>query len=539
MQRCDHSTRLLGLAIALIVGLLLVFAGRPAPLSAESPPLVATQTAAGSHAAAGDVACVLCHSDTEAVVTLPSGESFPARVDTAVLAQSVHGAGAENPLQCVDCHQTINDYQYPHAPVSAETLRDYSIDGAMACERCHVQPHLTSHPGPESDNPVTCTDCHSSHDVAAVDQWRTGAATDTCVTCHVERDVTQQDRDTLTRIIQGGLFTNRIDNDYCLACHSRPNQQITFANGDTKSITIDPSAIANSVHGIENEYGSLNCTDCHERAPYPHPELEATSLREYSLNRYTVCADCHTDQYDRSLDSVHGAALTDGQAEAAVCTDCHGAHDVPHPNIPRARISFTCEKCHSTVFTEYRDSVHGDALLTESNPDVPTCIECHGVHNIGDPTTNLFRIRSPQLCATCHNDAELMAKYDISTDVFDTYVADFHGTTVTLFEHQDPNAETNKAVCYDCHGVHDIKATDDPEAGIKANLLATCQECHPNATANFPDSWTSHFRPSLQHNPLVYLVNLFYQIVIPVTLAFFGVLVLSDVYRRVRVRVRK
>ena len=49
-----------------------------------------------------------------------------------------------------------------------------------------------------------------------------------------------------------------------------------------------------------------------------------------------------------------------------------------------------------------------------------------------------------------------MNKYEISTEVFDTYVADFHGTTVILFEHQDPNVETNKAVCYDCHGVHNI-----------------------------------------------------------------------------------
>jgi hypothetical protein len=131
-----------------------------------------------------------------------------------------------------------------------------------------------------------------------------------------------------------------------------------------------------------------------------------------------------------------------------------------------------------------------------------------------------------------------MAEYDISTDVFDTYVADFHGTTVTLFEHQDPNAETNKAVCYDCHGVHAIKSPEDPEAGIKANLLETCQQCHPDATTNFPDSWTSHFKPSLQNNPLVFLVDLFYKIVIPATVGFFSFMVATDIYRRVRLRLR-
>ena len=35
--------------------------------------------------------------------------------------------------------------------------------------------------------------------------------------------------------------------------------------------------------------------------------------------------------------------------------------------------------------TQYRESVHGDALV-HGNPDVPTCIDCHGVHDIPDPT---------------------------------------------------------------------------------------------------------------------------------------------------------
>jgi hypothetical protein len=132
-----------------------------------------------------------------------------------------------------------------------------------------------------------------------------------------------------------------------------------------------------------------------------------------------------------------------------------------------------------------------------------------------------------------------MARYDISTDVFETYVADFHGETVTLFEHQDPNLETNKAVCYDCHGVHNIKRPDDPEAGIKTNLLVVCQQCHPDATANFSDAWTSHFKPSLENNPLVFMVNSFYAIFIPLTLGFFIFLIGTDVFRQIRIRLRK
>ena len=38
-----------------------------------------------------------------------------------------------------------------------------------------------------------------------------------------------------------------------------------------------------------------------------------------------------------------------------------------------------------------------------------------------------------------------MGKYGISTQVLNTYVADFHGTTVTLFEQVSPNTPDEQA----------------------------------------------------------------------------------------------
>jgi predicted CXXCH cytochrome family protein len=486
-----------------------------------------------------DLACRLCHGDSESVITFPSGETLPVQVDLALLASSVHGQ-AEDPIACADCHRPANDYKLPHAPVDSANLRSYQVEKALLCENCHVAPHPTAHPGTESENPVTCTDCHGGHDVLGADVFQSEGGTAVCVQCHTAENVTTTNPATLTSLVQNGFFSDQPrDNNYCLGCHSQPDFLLTFENGDTLSLTINEEDLANSVHGTDNSWQPLACTNCHGDYDYPHEPVPVTTEREYHLYKYTACANCHEQNYEKASDSVHGAALEAGNEEAAVCTDCHGAHDTPVPNEPRERISHTCEQCHSTIFMEYADSVHGDALLSESNPDVPTCIECHGVHDINDPTTALARLRSPQLCASCHADEALMTKYEISTEVFDTYVSDFHGTTVTLFEHQDPNAETNKAVCYDCHGVHSIKKPDDPQAGIKNNLLETCQQCHPDATANFSDAWTSHFQPSLEHNPLVYLVNLFYQIVIPLTIAVVGFLILTDVYRRVRERVQR
>jgi predicted CXXCH cytochrome family protein len=178
-------------------------------------------------------------------------------------------------------------------------------------------------------------------------------------------------------------------------------------------------------------------------------------------------------------------------------------------------------------------------LLDESNPDVPTCVNCHGIHNIGDPTTQAFRLKSPDLCAKCHTDGKIMAKYGLSTNVLNTYVADFHGTTVELFEKQSPDAATNKAVCYDCHGVHNIKKVDDPASTVfkKGNLLKTCQRCHPDADeASFTASWMSHYDASAEKYPLVYYINLFYFIFVPGTIGVMLLYIALDIFGRTRRR---
>jgi hypothetical protein len=126
-----------------------------------------------------------------------------------------------------------------------------------------------------------------------------------------------------------------------------------------------------------------------------------------------------------------------------------------------------------------------------------------------------------------------MERYGVSADVFETYVADFHGTTVILFEETAPDQETNKPVCIDCHGVHDMLKVDDPESRvIKNNLLTTCQKCHPDADENFPSSWLSHYKPSPENNPAVFYVDLFYKILIPGVIGGMVLFVASDGIRR-------
>jgi hypothetical protein len=327
-----------------------------------------------------------------------------------------------------------------------------------------------------------------------------------------------------------------ISDDVCLGCHSQPGMTMTLENGDLLELTISPDEYGASIHGKKG----YACVQCHTLVGnYPHPAWNAASRRDATLDLKKVCTRCHTTQAEKAQDSVHGAALDSGNKSAAVCTDCHTAHTVRQLTDPQTGELLTashvlipqmCAQCHNAIYQKYKASVHGAALINEDNQDVPTCIDCHGVHNIEDPTTSYFRLQSPLLCAKCHTDPKIMGKYGISTDVLDTYVADFHGTTVSVFEKQSPDAEVNKAVCYDCHGIHDIVRVDDPVSGIqiKENLLVRCKTCHPDATANFPSAWLSHYTPSAENNRFVYFVDLFYKLLIPSVLGGMGLLVALD-----------
>jgi len=338
-----------------------------------------------------------------------------------------------------------------------------------------------------------------------------------------------------------------VSNEVCLGCHGKPGLSMTLENGDILDLFVDPSKYGGSIHGQDG----YACVQCHTNlGDYPHPAFTASDARDVTLQLTSVCDRCHSGEYNLTMDSVHSAAQAAGKREAAVCTDCHGSHYVrqwtdleTHALLPAARliIPTTCSKCHNAIYQKYRTSVHGAALTDESNIDVPTCIDCHGVHNIGNPTTAAFRLKSPELCASCHTNPAIMDKYGISTNVLNTYVSDFHGTTVTLFQKQSPDSPTNKPVCYDCHGIHDISRVDDPQTGIEMqqNLLVRCKVCHPDATSNFPSAWMSHYIPSPNHYSLVYYVNLFYKVFIPLVLGGMLALVGMDFGHSVYVKTRR
>ncbi len=214
----------------------------------------------------------------------------------------------------------------------------------------------------------------------------------------------------------------------------------------------------------------------------------------HRLNIPHTCAGCHgeagkMDKYQLHQrgpvvsyeHSAHGIALLEkNRADAAVCTDCHGVHDL-YPSVdPASRLHWqniphTCGQCHQEVEAEFTRSVHGQAVARGVR-DAPVCTDCHGEHTISDPSLARSRVSAahiPETCGQCHGAARITARYEIPADVVDTYMQSYHGLGGRL-------GNVTVASCASCHGHHEILPSTDPASSVnRANLPTTCGRCHP------------------------------------------------------------
>ena len=379
------------------------------------------------------------------------------------------------------------------------------------------------------------------------------------------------------------------DDKACLECHGSAQQVADAASAmDLKLTPARTTALVVPAPDPASPHAGIACLDCHPKASdLPHPagmlagnpcatchddalkRLNSSAHRDPKggsdlgaqcwnchgahnvwpakdprstlapANVAARCLACHDKQ--QYLAGVHGWGVEmAGLSVAATCVSCHGGHDILPPSDPasttsRAKVSFTCGKCHGPVAETYRKSVHGAALTATDNPDVPTCVGCHKAHETADPRSPRFRSSSPEICGRCHADRAMMAKYGLSTQVFTTYVADFHGTTAELFRATSPDQPLNQAVCYDCHGYHDVqKVRGIGKDEVNRKLLVRCQTCHQGAKFAYLSAWTAHYVPSPQHYALIYWVKEFYRFAIPGTVGFFLLYIAVDWWRRRR-----
>jgi cytochrome b subunit of formate dehydrogenase len=332
-------------------------------------------------------------------------------------------------------------------------------------------------------------------------------------------------------------------NEECLVCHS-DSTMAADVNGKQVSLYVNPEAFKNSIHGAlfacvdchsdikssphETKPLKVSCAQCHaeQQSAYDHSyhasaikagdgqaatcvdchgsphELLPTADPKSPVNHANIpatCGTCHGQKFVMGAsghsaqpflsyqESVHGKAVAAGSDKAAVCTDCHGSHKILAASdskspIFKFNVPATCAKCHEKVQQEFAQSIHGQAL-SRGNSQAPVCTDCHGIHSIKahlDPnssvsSSNLARVT----CARCHEGVRLSQEFSIEGRRSTTYLASYHGLASKLGSQVVAN-------CASCHGVHNILPSSDPHSTInRANLVATCGQCHPGVTEKF------------------------------------------------------
>jgi hypothetical protein len=181
------------------------------------------------------------------------------------------------------------------------------------------------------------------------------------------------------------------DNSYCAVCHDQPWRAVTLADGFVFNLYVPVEAIANSVHGEGSAEGQLGCIDCHGENTFPHDGPTPADSRTYTLQSVSMCTNCHTVEADELEHGLHEQAIAAGNLGAAVCTDCHGAHDIqPSANEPQL-VAGVCGDCHTSTVEEWRSSPHVDIGPLG-------CATCHSPHS------QELRVSGvTELCENCHN----------------------------------------------------------------------------------------------------------------------------------------
>jgi predicted CXXCH cytochrome family protein len=229
--------------------------------------------------------------------------------------------------------------------------------------------------------------------------------------------------------------------------------------------------------------GDLNgCYDCHAAVNDEQAQIAEAWKSSAHAGAGVTCADCHggdprSDQITVGMsDEVGFVGAPDREQTVGLCGSCHANVEVMRPyNLP------------TDQYAKYWSSVHGQRLVTANDTRVAICTDCHGSHDVkkaSDPSAKVFVLNVPELCAGCHADEKRMEPYGIPTDQYAIYKESVHGKA--LLEDKDVRAPS----CASCHGSHAAKPPRDSE------VVEVCGKCHTATQALYEESRHAELGPA-------------------------------------------
>ena len=121
----------------------------------------------------------------------------------------------------------------------------------------------------------------------------------------------------------------------------------------------------------------------------------------------SVCVQCHAAQSGRGAIPVKPWRESIHAANGISCSDCHGGDPKDAANAmnpahgflgapQEVQIPSFCGRCHVGIKEDYLQSAHGRAL----GKGGPTCVTCHGSHEVKKAELELINEKS---CSRCHS----------------------------------------------------------------------------------------------------------------------------------------
>jgi len=264
-----------------------------------------------------------------------------------------------------------------------------------------------------------------------------------------------------------------------------PSIQPSFVAATAAATFGEPEPVATAGEPVV----ATGCYNCHSRIDAEQRDISEAWLASVHGEVGITCADCHggdpnSDEVTVAMSPEAGFLGVPSRARTVeICGTCHS-------DVERMRQY----QIPTDQYAKYKSSVHGQQLVVNNDTRVAICTDCHGVHDVkkaSDPTAKVYPLNVPGLCASCHADTDKMAPYGIETDQYDIYKESVHGEA--LLGRSDLRAPT----CASCHGSHDAKPPSSAE------VVGVCGKCHTATQALYEESrhakleigpkcWTCH-----------------------------------------------
>lgn len=268
--------------------------------------------------------CVGCHKHK---FSLPfkDGSKHSLVIDEEDLRSSVHSK-----LRCADCHFGFSSKEHPDRDFKDK--RNFTIVTSETCRRCHFDKYTKTLESIHFNillkgnlSAPVCVDCHGAHAINSGRKEKIQSAR-RCETCH-----------------------ESIYRTYALSVHGK-----SLLSTNNQDVPV--------------------CSDCHRAHDITDPKMA-----DFRNNIPQMCSNCHANEelmkrYGLStavlqsyLEDFHGVTMSyykkqkNSIRHIAVCTDCHGIHDItrtkgPDASIVKANLVRRCRKCHADASEKFPDS---------------------------------------------------------------------------------------------------------------------------------------------------------------------------------------